>query len=155
VSDGVTCGLERDSGVAYCWGPNDYGQVGDGTTARRLEPTRVAGGLRFSSIDAGDGMVCAVEAASGEGYCWGHNLDGSLGDGTTASRSTPTLVGGGRLRFLRISAGGAGGGYEACGIAAPTGRAFCWGHGALVPTPIWQATPAAVTSASARLTVHR
>jgi serine/threonine-protein kinase len=30
------------SNVAYCWGDNEYGQLGDGTTVARLTPTRIA-----------------------------------------------------------------------------------------------------------------
>jgi len=67
--DDVTCGLST-SGAAYCWGKNDRGQLGDGTTTRRLVPTPVAGGLRFKSLAVGTGHACAV-AVSGIAYCWG------------------------------------------------------------------------------------
>ena len=50
--DDVTCGLST-SGVAYCWGENDKGQLGDGTTTRRLVPTPVASGLRFRDLAVG------------------------------------------------------------------------------------------------------
>lgn len=37
-----TCAV-RVGGLAYCWGRNDAGQLGDGTTHRRLRPRRVSG----------------------------------------------------------------------------------------------------------------
>jgi alpha-tubulin suppressor-like RCC1 family protein len=37
-----TCGL-TPAGVAFCWGANESGQLGDGTTLPRLRPRRVAG----------------------------------------------------------------------------------------------------------------
>jgi hypothetical protein len=38
--EGHTCGVTTGS-VAYCWGTNDHGQLGDGTTTPRLAPTPV------------------------------------------------------------------------------------------------------------------
>jgi alpha-tubulin suppressor-like RCC1 family protein len=37
-----TCG-RTDAAVAYCWGLNQYGQLGDGTTTNRWSPTAVLG----------------------------------------------------------------------------------------------------------------
>jgi hypothetical protein len=132
----VVCGLESGTGRAYCWGANEVGQLGDGTTNPRLLPTAVAGdALQFSSIDAGPHMACAVEAITDAAYCWGRNLNGSLGDGTRNDRRTPTLVSGG-LRFASVSTAGAGGEYggvETCGIQTATGRAYCWGFSWLTP----------------------
>ena len=34
-----TCGLTA-AGLAYCWGRNDYAQLGDGTRTRKLAPNR-------------------------------------------------------------------------------------------------------------------
>ena len=61
VSVGVThtCGVTTD-GLAYCWGSNYSGQLGDGTTTRRLKPRLVAGGLRYGSVSAGGGYTCAL-----------------------------------------------------------------------------------------------
>lgn len=41
VGERTTCGMTTD-GIAYCWGMNHVGQVGDGTRTDRAEPTRVA-----------------------------------------------------------------------------------------------------------------
>jgi len=72
-----TCGLTPDS-LAYCWGANDRGQVGDGTQTDRAAPTAVSGGLRFVQLSAGAQHVCAVTAA-GAVYCWGDGESGQLG----------------------------------------------------------------------------
>jgi alpha-tubulin suppressor-like RCC1 family protein len=37
-----TC-AKTSGGVAYCWGRNQYGQLGDGTQGKRLTPTPVMG----------------------------------------------------------------------------------------------------------------
>src|SRR5437016_14524115 len=53
------CGLTLD-GRAYCWGQNEAGQLGDGTTLQRLTPVAVAGGLRFRQVSAGARHTCAL-----------------------------------------------------------------------------------------------
>lgn len=92
----ATCVIS--SGDLWCWGRNNHGQLGDGTTVNhRLSPIRVP------SIGAHVGMpvtdvhsqiyadsFCAV--AGGEAYCWGRNNFGQLGDGTTISRNQPQQV---------------------------------------------------------------
>jgi hypothetical protein len=88
------CALEAETGLAYCWGSNESGQIGDGTADPHSTtlPTLVAGGrVRFSGIAAGGTVSCGVEAETGIGYCWGKG--GSIGDGTLAQRSSPTPVG--------------------------------------------------------------
>jgi alpha-tubulin suppressor-like RCC1 family protein len=85
---GHTCGLTA-AGEAYCWGWNGFGQVGDGTTLERADPVPVAGGLTFAALSAtGWRHTCGL-TRNGVTYCWGSNVDGELGDGTTTSRLTP------------------------------------------------------------------
>ena len=78
---------------AFCWGRNDQGRLGDGTTATRLTPTAVATDLRFRDVSAGAVHTCGVSQVD-VGFCWGGNFWGQLGDGTTTSRLTPVPVAG-------------------------------------------------------------
>lgn len=88
-----TCGLTTGN-RAYCWGRNSWGQLGDGTTARRrLTPVAVAGDGYFRDIEAGDTHTWA-RTGGDAGYCWGGNWDGQLGDGSNIDRSSPTPVAG-------------------------------------------------------------
>ena len=123
AGDGATCGL-TPTGAAYCWGFNSGGQLGDGTTTDRFSPTPVAGGVTFAALSAGNngagGHTCGV-TTSGAAYCWGHNGNGQLGDGTTTDRLVPTPVAGG-VTFAALSAGG----QHTCGVT-PSGAAYCWG----------------------------
>src|SRR3989442_15930876 len=49
-----TCGVAA-GGVAYCWGWNTRGQLGDGTSGpERWVPIRVLGDARFRGGGAGD-----------------------------------------------------------------------------------------------------
>jgi len=86
-----TCILTAEGGVK-CWGANDYGQLGDGTTTQRSTPVDVKGLTSgVATLAVGKFHTCVVmEASRGGGVkCWGNNTYGQLGDGTTTSQSTP------------------------------------------------------------------
>lgn len=88
-----TCAL-TSTGAVKCWGENDSGQLGDGSTTNRLIPVDVsglAGGV--AAIAAGNGHTCALTTPGGV-KCWGHNLFGQLGDGSTNTSFTPVDVSG-------------------------------------------------------------
>jgi len=77
--------------TAVCWGRNDGGQLGDGTTQHRSWPAPVQGLSGVWAIDCGMQHTCAV-TMSGDVWCWGGNSDGQLGDGTRTSRTLPVQV---------------------------------------------------------------
>jgi alpha-tubulin suppressor-like RCC1 family protein len=72
-----TCGLDG-AGAAWCWGANDNGQLGDGTTDMRQAPVLVAGGHSFVQLAAGDDHTCGL-TVGGEAWCWGQNNVGQTG----------------------------------------------------------------------------
>lgn len=113
------CALDTD-GVARCWGANESGQLGDGSTTDRAAPVPVATDLRFGSIAAGLAHTCAV-AAGGQAVCWGANLGGQLGDGTRDDRALPDDVEE-SPDLRRVVAGW----NHTCGITS-TGVVYCWG----------------------------
>lgn len=116
-----TCGL-TGAGAAYCWGANDSGQLGDGSTSERDVPTVVSLGVALTAIGTGDDHTCGL-TATGAAYCWGGNDSGQLGDGSTSQRSLPVLVSlAGGVVLTAISAGG----DHTCGLTA-VGGAYCWG----------------------------
>ncbi len=119
-----SCALTA-AGTAYCWGFNQSGQLGDGTTAPRLTPGAVhmPAGKTFASIAVGGAHSCGLTTA-GEAYCWGENNSyGQVGDGTLINRSEPVPVQSGIVVFASITAGGA----HTCGLTA-SGQAYCWGY---------------------------
>ena len=80
------------SGGAKCWGKNELGQVGDGSTTNRPSAMDVSGlSSGVTAITHGDGFACAVLSTS-EVRCWGANGNGQLGDGTSVASTTPVSV---------------------------------------------------------------
>jgi alpha-tubulin suppressor-like RCC1 family protein len=130
------CALDA-TGTAWCWGYNDYGQLGSprqpcngwsgGSPGERqcaIEPVRVNTTLRFESISTGGLYTCAV-ALDGQAYCWGLNIDNAFGDPSISTRSTsekPLLVPT-TASLVRVVAASL---YSPCALTAE-GEAWCWG----------------------------
>ncbi|MCJ7627673.1 MAG: hypothetical protein MUO50_04710, partial [Longimicrobiales bacterium] len=114
-----TCGIS--GAEVLCWGDNAFGQLGDGTTEDRSSPVSVSGlpGTPMM-LAAGAVHTCAV-LTDRSAYCWGQNVHGQLGDGTTENRSSPTAVSGER-EFVALFAGGG----LTCGFGR-NGSEYCWG----------------------------
>lgn len=85
-----TCAVLSDR-LMKCWGYNQLGQLGDGTTTTRNSPVSVLRLTNVAMAGGGYGHTCAV-TSSGAAKCWGSNSEGRLGDGTGASRSAPVNV---------------------------------------------------------------
>jgi alpha-tubulin suppressor-like RCC1 family protein len=114
-----TCGL-GSGGRVECWGANDSGQLGDGTTTDRHTPVAVSGLARgFKSIGAGDGHACAL--GSGGVECWGSNGSGQLGDGSNTDSSIPVAVSG----LVGVQAIAVGGAHNC--VLGSGGGVECWG----------------------------
>lgn len=76
---------------------------------------------RVGYISAGDYSTCVTNDLQ-DGFCWGANSHGQLGDGTHETRLVPVPVSG-NLKFSGINAGD-----HACGVTVD-GEDFCWGKG--------------------------
>ena len=119
-----TCGLAV-GGVAYCWGYNGDGQLGNGIPPGGSgpvfalpQPSGATGNLTFQELLAGRFHSCATTLA-GVGFCWGNNIDGRLG--SSGSADEPQQVSGG-MTFATVAPGN----LHTCGLDL-AGRAFCWG----------------------------
>jgi alpha-tubulin suppressor-like RCC1 family protein len=123
-----TCAVTTSGGVK-CWGYNNYGQLGDGTTTQRLTAVDVTGltsGAVALALGGSYGMPgpshsCALTTVGGV-KCWGYNLYGQLGDGTTTNRITPVDVIGLASGIKSISLGA----VHTCALTT-TGGIKCWG----------------------------
>ncbi|MBI2891824.1 MAG: hypothetical protein HYY13_13705 [Nitrospirae bacterium] len=125
-----TCALKHD-GTVWCWGRNDQGQLGIGTStgpstcstvACSKLPMQVQGSLTDAiAISVGGFYACALRV-NGVAVCWGDNYYGQLGIGSTTDSYTPATVSGG-FTSVAISTGT----EHAC-AAVDGGGAKCWGR---------------------------
>ena len=112
------CGLDA-AGAAWCWGHNNYGQLGVGTPPNQNDahttPVAVSGGMSFRTVEAGQSGTCAI-TASDVAYCWGENLAAGTYNATPAA-----VAGLPAVHSLTM------GSAHACG-ATTTGAFWCWGN---------------------------
>ena len=120
------CALDLN-GAAFCWGnflggPSSL--LGLDAAAVSSVPAPVMGGMTFTEISNGESHRCALTLA-GDAYCWGSNIVGQLGIGTTATPApnTPQRVNG-NLKFSHISVSFPTG---TCGITTDKDL-YCWGE---------------------------
>lgn len=88
-----TCAVA--GGEAYCWGANNYGQLGIDSTIDQNVPRKVntssgIGSKTVSLVSASNYSACVV--ASSIGYCFGYNGYGQLGNNTTSDSAKPVKV---------------------------------------------------------------
>jgi alpha-tubulin suppressor-like RCC1 family protein len=110
------------TGTVLCWGSNDSGQLGNGSTTNSLAPVAVTGlPAAATAVACGGSHSCAI--AGGALYCWGENSTGELGNGTTTGTETPGLVVGldGGVAAVQANQG------VTCALTQ-RGDLFCWGQ---------------------------
>jgi alpha-tubulin suppressor-like RCC1 family protein len=128
-----SCALDS-SGKIYCWGKHD----GVNNT---LAPTWVSSynllasssiTVNYTSLTQAHSRYhkCALDA-TGNAYCWGRNIEGQLGNGTTTDSAQPVAVNmPAGITFTSIDVGN----FHTCAIGVNASAAksiWCWGESTL------------------------
>jgi alpha-tubulin suppressor-like RCC1 family protein len=115
------CAVLSDGDVD-CWGSNQVGQLGNGTTENSSTPVPVSGITSAIAVTVGGEYACAL-LSDGAIDCWGENYSGMLGDGTRENSLTPVPVSG-ITDAVAVSAGQ----DHTCALLS-SGAIDCWGYG--------------------------
>lgn len=111
------------SAETFCWGRNNFGQLGNNTTTNSATPVKVLYGsfslIGGELIASSDSHTCVM--MTGRLFCWGLNTNGQLGDGTTTNRSSAVAINAvGAVTQLAL------GSAHSCALRAD-GTLRCWG----------------------------
>lgn len=132
VSAGMShaCVVTLDN-LAFCWGGNFSGQLGNGGTSTSTVPVAVdtsvaLNGKAIKTVTAGVASSCAVDTA-GKAYCWGDNTEGQLGDNSSLTQSaTPVAVYAGDALNGKVVQTVESGDSHICTVTKSE-QVYCWG----------------------------
>jgi len=118
-----TCAVKVD-GTAWCWGLDDYGQLGNGagTSGDQQDPVQISEAGPWDSISVGNYFACGVKT-DGTGWCWGSDSRGRLGNGTGNGDQEDPMQITEAGPWDSISAGR----ESACGLKSDS-SVWCWGY---------------------------
>jgi alpha-tubulin suppressor-like RCC1 family protein len=125
---GLTAGSDSHgcviaNGGLKCWGNNQFGQIGDGTTLNRPIPVQVfPEGSGVTAVAAGYYHTCAVVNSGIR--CWGSNSNFQIGDGSSTTRLSPMQILAANSGATNIAAAN----FQTCAVVG--GGLFCWGDNA-------------------------
>jgi cysteine-rich repeat protein len=141
VGDAHSC-ARFAGGAVKCWGDNTYGQLGQGDTTRRADGVGEMG-MNLPTVSLGTGRTAVNLFAGGNGTCaildnntvkcWGHNVYGRLGLGSTSHRGDGANEMGDNLPAVSLGTGrtalSISPGYSHTCALLDNNTVKCWGGG--------------------------
>jgi hypothetical protein len=118
---GSTPCVVRDDGALVCWGAGLDGELGHSVSESSATPAPVPGLPPIAQVGVGEYHSCAVDT-NHDGYCWGLNDLGQVGDSTVGVHATPTAITALSGMFAELRTGQ----YHSCGRLID-GSVWCWG----------------------------
>ena len=113
-----TCAI-TSLGAMWCWGLNNRGQLGDGTTKVSTVPKKVPGPAGWASVSTAWFHTCGIKTDQSL-WCWGDNANGQLGRGNTKRTTKRAQVAG---KWTSVAVGG----WSTCAVNV-NGGLYCWGR---------------------------
>ena len=100
--------VKRDdfsTGTLWVWGEGSSGKLGTGALTDRSSPVTTSGGSVYWKTAPTNITYFGVGAIKSDGtlWTWGGNTYGSLGSGSTLSRSSPGTTAGGGNNWKQVS----------------------------------------------------
>ncbi len=128
AGDEHSCALRSDNTI-WCWGRNQYSQLGENGAAFGIEtsPVQMGSASDWLSLSVGSDHACGVRTSE-EAWCWGRNTSGQLGNGTLVTSAAPVhfnYISGSSSADITVSAGH----DHSCAVQA-TGALVCAGSNA-------------------------
>ena len=105
INSGRMAAIKTD-GTLWTWGDNEFGQLGDNSTAHRSSPVQtVSTGTNWKQVSGGRFAAGAIKT-DGTLWTWGSNNFGQLGDNSTTNRSSPVQTVSTGTNWKQVSASG-------------------------------------------------
>ena len=118
-----TVAIRASDSSLWAWGDNTQGQLGDGTTTRRILPVKI-GDSSWTTVTTGSSYTAGI-TTTGALFTWGGNTTGQIGDGTTINKSSPVQIGSSSWTMVAATATSATVGFSAA--IDITGALYVWG----------------------------
>ena len=118
---GQTSCETKSDGTIWCWGRNNFGQLGNGTTGLSKVPVQVGSGQDWKAVSTSGASTCGIKT-DGSLWCWGLDNWGQLGIGRGQPRLTPVRVGS-STQWATVSTSW----FHTCATRA-NGSLWCWGQ---------------------------
>jgi alpha-tubulin suppressor-like RCC1 family protein len=117
-----TCAIDADAEL-WCAG-QDGGQLGSAGGGARTAPERIGSATAVAvggdAIGSTGGTACAIDG-SAHLWCWGNNVAGEVGDGTTTNREAPVAIGSNTWAMVAVA-------DHTCAIDDGEHNLWCWGN---------------------------
>ncbi|UYL10005.1 UVB-resistance protein [Bdellovibrio sp. SKB1291214] len=110
------CAINKDKEM-FCWG-NTASNMGTSSTSPPSSPTMT----EIEKVSIGNVHMCVIQGAAKQLFCWGANVNGRLGDGTTTQRDFSSMISPIASGVQDVSAGA----LNTCAIANE--KLYCWGN---------------------------
>ncbi len=126
------CALRASDKVMFCWGENNYGQLGATSASGSFKPIPLTTSSGYNTtawkqVSPGASFTCALRNSDSAAFCWGYDGDGRLGDGITTNRGVPGTLEATFASTAWESLAESTGSGHMCGIRASDYRMYCWG----------------------------